>query len=97
MDGCQECLVHDECLVCDNGDNYELNLTTNTCQCKLLYFRVGLVCMNCSTSCLCNGWYWEGPVCQTRCGDKILVYETEECDDGNTVDGDGCSSTCKQE
>jgi cysteine-rich repeat protein len=30
------------------------------------------------------------------CGDGILdVYE--ECDDGNTVDGDGCSSVCEIE
>jgi cysteine-rich repeat protein len=27
------------------------------------------------------------------CGDNI-VAGTEQCDDGNTVDGDGCSSTC---
>jgi LPXTG-motif cell wall-anchored protein len=28
-----------------------------------------------------------------RCGDGITEL-TELCDDGNTVDGDGCSSTC---
>lgn len=31
--------------------------------------------------------------CQTVCGDGILAGE-ELCDDGNTDDGDGCSSTC---
>jgi len=30
------------------------------------------------------------------CGDKI-VSPGEECDDGNTVDGDGCSAICKFE
>ncbi|MBI4508586.1 MAG: hypothetical protein HY698_03045 [Deltaproteobacteria bacterium] len=30
------------------------------------------------------------------CGDGV-VLPTEECDDGNTVDGDGCSSTCKKQ
>jgi cysteine-rich repeat protein len=30
------------------------------------------------------------------CGNEI-VQTGEECDDGNTVDGDGCSSTCKLE
>src|SRR5262249_41610059 len=30
------------------------------------------------------------------CGDGIL-QEGEECDDGNTVSGDGCSATCKHE
>lgn len=30
------------------------------------------------------------------CGDGMLDTN-EECDDGNTVNGDGCSSTCKKE
>jgi cysteine-rich repeat protein len=30
------------------------------------------------------------------CGDK-MVAETEECDDGNTTPGDGCSPTCHRE
>ncbi|MBN1274979.1 DUF4215 domain-containing protein [Candidatus Woesearchaeota archaeon] len=30
------------------------------------------------------------------CGDGI-VHEGEECDDGNNVDGDGCSATCEIE
>ena len=28
------------------------------------------------------------------CGDGIIVAADEGCDDGNTVDGDGCSSVC---
>lgn len=33
------------------------------------------------------------------CGDGILDEwsGTEECDDGNTVDGDGCSAECQWE
>ncbi|MCW5832280.1 MAG: DUF4215 domain-containing protein [Labilithrix sp.] len=32
------------------------------------------------------------------CGDGFFVPSaTEECDDGNTVSGDGCSATCKLE
>ena len=31
--------------------------------------------------------------CESTCGDKILV-NGEECDDGNIVDLDGCSSDC---
>ena len=30
------------------------------------------------------------------CGNGV-VEANEECDDGNTVDGDGCSSTCNIE
>lgn len=47
------------------------------------------VCMN-GTTTLAN------LSCQTNCGDGyVLSYEG--CDDGNTMDGDGCSSACKVE
>ncbi|QQR90881.1 MAG: DUF4215 domain-containing protein [Myxococcales bacterium] len=36
----------------------------------------------------------EGPA---SCGDGIRAPSVEECDDGNTADGDGCSSTCTVE
>src|SRR5258706_6189599 len=29
-----------------------------------------------------------------RCGDGFLRASVEECDDGNTTDGDGCSAQC---
>jgi len=32
-----------------------------------------------------------------HCGDGILQSNYEECDDGNTVSGDGCSSSCQTE
>jgi len=34
--------------------------------------------------------------CDSICGDGLQVG-TEECDDGNNKDGDGCSSECKIE
>lgn len=33
------------------------------------------------------------PVLPPRCGDWVL-HEGERCDDGNTIDGDGCDHTC---
>ena len=33
-------------------------------------------------------------LCSTTCGDGVKAG-TEECDDGNTVSGDLCSSTCR--
>ncbi|ORY18719.1 hypothetical protein BCR34DRAFT_595948 [Clohesyomyces aquaticus] len=40
--------------------------------------------------------YWES--CPGVCGDGILSPNNgEECDDGNNVDGDGCSTNCKLE
>jgi cysteine-rich repeat protein len=36
------------------------------------------------------------PTCQpARCGDGIVDTNTEVCDDGNNVSGDGCSADCK--
>jgi cysteine-rich repeat protein len=32
-------------------------------------------------------------ICIPLCGDGIII-ETEQCDDGNTLSGDGCSFTC---
>ena len=41
--------------------------------------------------------FFDGVPCFTVCGDGI-VAGAEECDDQNTVDGDGCSRrTCKIE
>ncbi|MFH1770192.1 MAG: MopE-related protein [archaeon] len=38
----------------------------------------------------------EGMVCVV-CGDGDIDYPYEECDDGNTENGDGCSATCRIE
>ena len=38
----------------------------------------------------------EASACLDTCGNGY-VGSSEECDDGNLVDGDGCSSTCKSE
>ena len=42
----------------------------------------------------CSG---DGTTCVTAggCGNAILAA-TEECDDGNVVDGDGCGADCKK-
>jgi cysteine-rich repeat protein len=36
-------------------------------------------------------------VCAPSCGDGVWSYYLEGCDDGNTMNGDGCSSTCTVE
>ena len=36
-------------------------------------------------------------VCFTWCGDGLLAVGEEECDDGNTDDGDGCDAMCQVE
>lgn len=51
--------------------------------------------------CLRSGWGYERgeyfPICTaSMCGNGV-VQSGEQCDDGNTASGDGCSSTCQSE
>jgi cysteine-rich repeat protein len=43
--------------------------------------------------CLCDTGY-SGISCSQRCGNGIVETPAEDCDDGNNVSGDGCSSLC---
>ncbi|CAD8126114.1 unnamed protein product [Paramecium sonneborni] len=92
---CHDCMqgfypVLDKCLQCDN----------NCITCKIQ--------SNLCTSCyrndceLCEsipGYYtdYQNKVCITQCGDGIVAYEQENCDDGNLENGDGCDSECRME
>ena len=50
-----------------------------------------------SYTCACNaGYEGDGVNCAPTCGDARVV-PGEPCDDGNTLDSDGCSSTCTVE
>ncbi|NOT00867.1 MAG: hypothetical protein HOP29_09585 [Phycisphaerales bacterium] len=44
-------------------------------------------CGSCNPTCT-------GPGAGSTCGDNVLCPETEECDDGNTEDGDACPGNC---
>lgn len=47
-----------------------------------------------SGGCSCRtGYKQSGNNCTTVCGDGLTI-SPEQCDDGNTASGDGCSSTC---
>lgn len=57
----------------------------------------------CSDTCLVEPGYtctkdvlFEYSICtySNTCGDGVRVSLVEECDDGNTISGDGCSSGC---
>lgn len=51
----------------------------------------------CSSTCTVEtGWNCAGApsVCSTTCGDTVAVG-AEECDDGNMVETDGCTTQCK--
>lgn len=46
------------------------------------------ICPTCEST---PGTYTVNGSCVTKCGDGILTVD-EDCDDGNTNDGDGCNS-----
>lgn len=55
-------------------------------------------CPDCYSCATCSPGFFLGsdsPLCQEICGDGMKFVS--ECDDGNTRNGDGCSSTCEVE
>ena len=50
-----------------------------------------------ATMACCDGYYYNSTAvkCDEICGDGLL-FELD-CDDGNSIDGDGCSSSCSVE
>lgn len=77
------------CLSC-NSTQYRV-LSVQFCLCKLNYHEDGLGSCVSNPTCL-NGFNYNGVYCQEICGDGLLF--DYDCDDGNNIDGDGCSSTC---
>lgn len=89
--------------VCDSAS---IDLSGRCVPCPSAAFKSGNQCLSCSSFCqscssasACNncqnGFALLGNQCQEVCGDgrRFVV----QCDDGNTVNGDGCSSTCTVE
>jgi cysteine-rich repeat protein len=85
------------CLTC--GWPYVLNATFCSPDCSLVgncttceVLSGQLLCLSCSyaLSLMDNA-------CVPTCGDGLLTLGLEECDDNNTDNGDGCSSSCTVE
>lgn len=92
---CTVCSGSTSCSTC--SANYAYDNTTGAC---VIDCSVIAQCATCDyttfTHCLtCNTGYEGQPnnTCAPRCGDGKRVA-SEECDDGDNVDNDGCSSTC---
>lgn len=78
---------------CDDGGNANNDGCSASCKverCGDAVVQTGENCQNCATDVIASGGS-----CQT-CGNGA-VEGTEECDDGNVVDGDGCSAACEEE
>jgi proprotein convertase subtilisin/kexin type 5 len=77
-----------ECLTCDASLHRVINGTRCSCSMPALEVNQPMCQLNvCS-----NGYANISDVCVVICGDGIVINEA--CDDGNTISGDGCSSTC---
>jgi cysteine-rich repeat protein len=80
---------------CYCGDN---SINTNGEECDkgtlngvVCIAEYGTSCTWCTTSC-------KQSIVKNFCGDlETQINEGEECDDGNNINGDGCSSLCKKE
>ena len=71
--------------VCDDGDITDGRGCLNDCTGSMAGFS-------------CSGGTSSLPdTCTATCGDSIVIEPDEECDDGNTSNLDGCSSTCAVE
>ncbi|CAD8172923.1 unnamed protein product [Paramecium pentaurelia] len=82
---CQEC--NKECKTCINQPN-------NCLSCKISN-QYSQQCQLCEIN---LGYYtdFENNQCYSKCGDNIKTV-FEQCDDGNNLNGDGCSSKCQIE
>ncbi len=78
------------------------------CKDREFYDRDKLVCKKCNETCYeCKGphssdcvncrsdlTYYQGTCILDACGDGKRISSYEECDDGNSENGDGCNSKC---
>lgn len=83
------------CVNCVNTFPNSLScLSTGPTSCLNGYILSNNSCVTCSSV---TGYVYDSSTgkCKDYCGDGIMI--TDLCDDGNTLNGDGCSSVCKIE
>jgi len=78
---------------CDDFSTIGLDGCDSKCQ-----IEPGWICSPNNTSIKSLTFSYTASTCHTICGDGLRIGPdkggAEECDDGNLVDGDGCSSQC---
>lgn len=83
----------------DNGSGFSELLTNSTMTFTSIALSIGIgnsPITPISYTTFSNYGGWSTPVMTSFCGDTLLEG-SEECDDGNTVDDDGCNSSCMNE
>jgi proprotein convertase subtilisin/kexin type 5 len=106
MAGCIDCNTAG-CTLCDAIFGFLLDINKK-CVCDYGFFIndmniceqcTATGCLNCLNQAQCiecdTSLYYLAPnaTCDDKCGDGFKIYV--DCDDGNLIDGDGCSSLCK--
>jgi cysteine-rich repeat protein len=56
----------------------------------------GSTCAICTSNAECGSGACAAGACVDTCGDGQVDAGTEECDDGNRIEGDGCSRFCRR-
>ncbi len=105
MAGCIDCNTGG-CTLCD--PIFGFLLSSAKCVCSYGFFINAMKvceqcmmegCLNCIDQAQCTtcdaSLYYLTPIdtCDDVCGDGFRIHV--DCDDGNSVNGDGCSDTCK--
>ncbi len=81
---------------CDDGDPCTTDTLANAGTCRAQCTTTPVGAGPADSCCPAGADLGDDPDCPPACGDGV-VTAPETCDDGNTVDGDGCSSTCTAE
>ncbi len=100
---CGDGEINQEFEQCDDGNNVDNDGCSATCvreYCGDNICNAREDCSLCSQDCGSCGGGCNGPGCYytpPRCGDGSVNRASEECDDGNKIDGDGCDANCIKE
>ncbi len=93
LTNCSQCSSSSVCTQCQIG--FIVNATTGTCDVVPCTVNACVSCPDSNSVCdaCAPGFQLNSNLCQTVCGDNVTAG-TEQCDDGNTLDGDGCNADC---
>jgi proprotein convertase subtilisin/kexin type 5 len=90
---CAQCTIATACTQCQLG--FIVNATTGLCDLVPCTVTACVSCPYSNSVCdaCATGFQLRSNLCVTVCGDNVTAG-TEQCDDGNTLDGDGCNADC---
>lgn len=82
---------------CDDGDVCTTDTLVNAPGCQAACFETPKPAGPMDGCCPAGSDLSDDPDCPITCGDGVISPPGEECDDGGTTGGDGCSASCRNE